>query len=506
MAWTGPRSRDVFAGRRNLWARAMAHSYAKNQLTPPSWDCTTCNNATTSMVNQWVFDKDTNPGGDTIVYDLAPGKQDNLVIQDMSKVTWTSNYLDVSSGARLLSRSNTDLVAQCQSTGEITVEAWVSPANITQEGPARIFAIADNDSSDTAEQNFMIGQGSWGSLDDAVFRGRVRTDTQNKSGSPPVKTPDATVTADTVQYVAITASATGSEMILTMYYNGLQSGNIETRYDIDTGSNFFDTVWDTSSPISVANAPFSARPWAGKLYQIRTYKRALNSDEIYGNYSVGSDSKSATPLPKVGFVSSTTSSNVLDGTAGVAVHMSGLRAVGIDVGVGVSSNNLTEGVDFTTDLVNNKTLVFTKDDYQKNITLTYLNGSSVESDILLTLSSISTGTIPGATSTHTETVLDGSTYPSDIGFSISSYILPPSYQASTLTLAVSSSRKYFKDIGVDLNLSANAGNTGSYALSADPVTLPASSLTVDFTISAMAGPAFYPEDDMIVSSVSSVAL
>ena len=506
MAWNGPRSRNVFSGRGNLWARSMARAYAQQNLTPPSWECKTCNSSTASLVNQWIFDQTLIGQGGSIVYDYATGKQDNLNIQDMSKVTWTSNYLDVASGARLLSGPNTDLVAQCQLTGEFTLEAWVTPDNIIQDGPARIFAIADTDASDTAEQNIMLGQGSWGSLNDAVFRGRVRTDTLNKSGSPSVKTPDSTVVSGTKQYVAVTASAVGSTMTLTMYYNGLQSGNIETRDDIDTGSNFFDTVWDTSSPISVANAPFSARPWAGKLYQIRTYNRALNSDEIYNNYSVGSDSAAATPLPKGGFVSSSASSNVLDGTAGVAVHMSGLRAVGIDVGVGVSSNNLTEGVDFTTDLINNKRLVFTKDEYQKDITITYLNGSSVQSDILLTLSSISTGTIPVVTKTHLHTVLDGSTYPSDIGFSISSYDLPPSYQASTLTLSVSSSRKYFKDISVDLNLSANVGNTGSYALSADPVTLPASSITTDFTISAMAGPAFYPLDSMIVSSVSSVAL
>ena len=83
----------------------------------------------------------------------------NLDIENDDAVRWTENGLAIEAETLISSRSSAaGLVDACQATGEITIEAWVKPGNITQQGPARIVTL----SKDTNARNFTLEQGLWG--------------------------------------------------------------------------------------------------------------------------------------------------------------------------------------------------------------------------------------------------------------------------------------------------------------------------------------------------------
>ena len=54
-------------------------------------------------------------------------------------------------GSTTASKKLHDLI---KSTGEYSIEAWVAPGNVTQDGPARIISYAGG----TSSRNFMLGQ------------------------------------------------------------------------------------------------------------------------------------------------------------------------------------------------------------------------------------------------------------------------------------------------------------------------------------------------------------
>jgi hypothetical protein len=59
-------------------------------------------------------------------------------------------------------------------SGEITIEAWIKPANTTQAGPARIVTV----SKDTGSRNFTLGQKA------GAYEVRFRTTSTSPNGEP----------------------------------------------------------------------------------------------------------------------------------------------------------------------------------------------------------------------------------------------------------------------------------------------------------------------------------
>jgi hypothetical protein len=74
-------------------------------------------------------------------------------------------------------------LASGSGTQQYSIEAWVIPANTTQEGPARIISYSNG----TGERNFMLGQ----VLYNYVFRNRNVDPTINANGDPALITADA---------------------------------------------------------------------------------------------------------------------------------------------------------------------------------------------------------------------------------------------------------------------------------------------------------------------------
>lgn len=132
-----------------------------------------------------------------IVHDrAAKGPSTDLYIQDPWRTAWVSpNGLTLSADTVIASRPAPDQVVGggLLADRELSVEAWVTPADLAQTGPARIVSFSKN----TDARNFTLGQQS----KDVVFR--LRTPISGYNGAnPALSTSDAPLTRATQHIVA----------------------------------------------------------------------------------------------------------------------------------------------------------------------------------------------------------------------------------------------------------------------------------------------------------------
>ena len=79
----------------------------------------------------------------------------DLVIQDQKAVKREKNGLRILKPTLIRSeRPPGRLISAVKKTGEMSVSAWITPANTKQAGPARIFSL----SKDSTNRNFTLGQ------------------------------------------------------------------------------------------------------------------------------------------------------------------------------------------------------------------------------------------------------------------------------------------------------------------------------------------------------------
>lgn len=93
-------------------------------------------------------------------------------------------------------------------SGELTLEAWVKPANTTQAGPARIVTL----SADPSRRNFTLGQAA----DD--FEVRFRTNTTSANGEPSLWS--SSQHTDTGPDICALRSAAGDLAVLYFAHSG----------------------------------------------------------------------------------------------------------------------------------------------------------------------------------------------------------------------------------------------------------------------------------------------
>ena len=107
----------------------------------------------------------------------------DLRIEDPSAVKWLPGEgLQIHSLALIASPGPaTRLSAVLRKSGEITIEAWLKPANATQAGPARIVTL----STDPGSRNFTLGQRA------GAYDVRLRTTSTSINGEPSLATAGA---------------------------------------------------------------------------------------------------------------------------------------------------------------------------------------------------------------------------------------------------------------------------------------------------------------------------
>jgi len=169
-------------------------------------------------------------------------------------------------GSTTASKKLNDLIA---ATGEYSIEAWVAPANVTQDGPARIITY----SGGTTSRNFMLGQ----TLYQYDFLNRSANTDQNGMPSLSTAAADEDLQA-TLQHVVATYDPTNGRRI---YVNG------KFTDDVDSVPGGVLSAWDNTFAFALGSEVDNTNKWAGTLRLVEIHNRALTDVQVKQNYDVG---------------------------------------------------------------------------------------------------------------------------------------------------------------------------------------------------------------------------
>ncbi len=196
----------------------------------------------------------------------------HLRITNEASVAWTPDGLQINAPTLITSeRPATKIIRACRQSNEITVEAWIKPDNVTQDGPARIVGISNS----KTQRNFTLGQGLHGNQPSDLFMARLRTTRTSTNGLPAVVTPPGTATVS-LTHVAYTLT---SDHQATLYVNGQDRGVLALDGDLSS--------WDERMPLLLADELSEDRSWLGLFHLVAVYSRALAPAEVLHNYEAG---------------------------------------------------------------------------------------------------------------------------------------------------------------------------------------------------------------------------
>ncbi len=207
-------------------------------------------------------------GNGVIAYDTS-GVEPAANLSLQGNINWVTGWgIQINSGRGQASTQNSAKLAQLISaTGEMTIEAWVVPANVVQEGPAAIVSYAGS----TTERNFTLGQSQYN------YDFLLRNASADFAGMPALSTPDAAeVLQATLQHVVLTQDPVNGRRI---YVNGLDTGVAEPAQPIRN--------WDSSYALIVGNEANGNRQWQGTMRMLAIHNKALTAAQIQQNYDVG---------------------------------------------------------------------------------------------------------------------------------------------------------------------------------------------------------------------------
>jgi mono/diheme cytochrome c family protein len=171
--------------------------------------------------------------------------------------------------AQALTGDSVKLYNMITATGEYTIEAWVAPANVSQDNTARIISY----SAGTTQRNFTLGQSLYN------YDVMHRSTTTDLNGEPTLSTADADEDLQaTLQHVVVTYDPVNGRRI---YVNGVFTDDT----DPIPGGTLVD--WDNSFAFVMGNEVSNDRPWAGTIRFAAIHNRALDQAAITQNFNVG---------------------------------------------------------------------------------------------------------------------------------------------------------------------------------------------------------------------------
>ncbi len=209
-------------------------------------------------------------GSGNIAFDTS-GVAPDMHLTLSGGVDWVGGWgITINSGkAQATTTSSQKLYNLITATGEYTIEAWVAPANVSQEGPARIVSY----SAGTTERNFTLGQTQYN------YNFMNRDTTTDANGNPSLDTADADEDLQaTLQHVVATYDPVNGRRI---YVNGVFTDDV----DPVAGGSLID--WDNSFAFVLGNEVSGDRQWQGTLRMVAIHNRVLTQEQIIRNFSVG---------------------------------------------------------------------------------------------------------------------------------------------------------------------------------------------------------------------------
>jgi hypothetical protein len=191
---------------------------------------------------------------------------------------WLTGWgLQINRGrAQASTQSSAKLAALIGATGEMTVEAWVIPANVVQEGPAAIVSYAGS----AISRNFTLGQSQYN------YDFLLRNASSDFAGIPALSTADADeLLQASLQHVVLTQDPVNGQRI---YVNGADSGVQREGAAISN--------WDDSFALMLGNEADGSRQWQGSIRLLAIHNRALTPEQVSQNFSIGVGQKFYLPF------------------------------------------------------------------------------------------------------------------------------------------------------------------------------------------------------------------
>ncbi|RDV28177.1 LamG domain-containing protein [Alteromonas aestuariivivens] len=219
-----------------------------------------------NVIAKWEF----KTGSGNVAFDTS-GVEPALNLTLSGDYSWVGGYgIQLLDGKAQGATSNSKkLYDQLVATGEFSVEAWVAPANVTQEGPARIISY----SGGKDRRNFTLGQTLYN------YDFLLRTGQTDINGEPVLSTPDADeVLQASLQHVVASYHPTrGREL----YVNGEL---IDVSDSVAPG-NLLD--WDDSFALVLGSEVSGDFSWSGIIRMVAIHNRVLTQEQISKNFEAG---------------------------------------------------------------------------------------------------------------------------------------------------------------------------------------------------------------------------
>ncbi len=218
-----------------------------------------------AQIALWEF----KTGSGLVAYDTS-GVDPAIDLNFTGDVAWYGGWgITINDGkAQGSTTASKKLFDVIQETGEFSIEAWVVPANVTQE-MARIVSYSAGDTA----RNFTLQQTLYN------YDFQLRTNETSLNGDPALSTPDADeVLQATLQHVVATYDPINGRSI---YVNG----ELVTNTDPVPGGTLID--WQDTFAFVLGNEASGDGLWQGTIRLAAVHRRALTQEQIVQNFDVG---------------------------------------------------------------------------------------------------------------------------------------------------------------------------------------------------------------------------
>ncbi len=186
-------------------------------------------------------------------------------------VNWLGAYgLDLAGGKAWADTTTSKKMHDfIQSSGEYSIEAWVVPANVTQED-ANIISL----DAGSIQKNFALTQTLYN------YNFHNRTDVSDTNGIPVLSTEDAgEILQSSLQHVVATYDPVNGRQIFV-------NGELINVPDPVAGSTSIGS-WDDTFAFVLGNSSANSRPWSGKLRLVAMHNRVLTPEQVTQNFEAG---------------------------------------------------------------------------------------------------------------------------------------------------------------------------------------------------------------------------
>ena len=204
--------------------------------------------------------------GDQIIDRSGKRPALDLKIEKMSQVKLGDGVLTIRGATKIASKvAAKRLVKAIQRTGAITIEVWMQPGTLRQDGPARIVTL----SRDSGARNFTLGQ------ENDSIQVRLRTSKTSSNGIPAV-TSKGRGLKEELMHVVYTRDRAGN---VGIYVNGRLNQRERVAGDF--------SGWSDEYRLGIGNELSGDRPWLGDLHWVAVYSHAWRSSDVTTQYANG---------------------------------------------------------------------------------------------------------------------------------------------------------------------------------------------------------------------------